>query len=143
MEIEVVRKEFYPECTHGELYIDDEYLCDTLEDQDRDFNKDGDITDKGEGKVYGQTAIPRGRYELVLKVSARFGKTLPTILNVHGFSGVLIHSGNTPEETKGCILLGARQKRGRVMSSRYFMLRFMEFVKPAFEEGEKIYLSVK
>ena len=143
MEIEVRRKEFYPECTHGELYIDDEYLCDTLEDQDRDFNKDGDITDKGEGKVYGQTAIPRGRYELVLKVSARFGKTLPTILNVPGFTGVLIHSGNTPEETKGCILLGEKQKRGRVMSSRFFMLRFMEIVKPAFKEGEKIYLTVK
>ena len=143
MEIEVRRTEFYPECTHGKLYIDDEYLCDTLEDQDRDFNRDGDITDKGEGKVYGQTAIPRGRYELVLKVSARFGKTLPTILNVPGFTGVLIHSGNTPEETKGCILLGARQKRGRVMNSRFFMLRFMEIVKPAFEEGEKIYLSVK
>lgn len=143
MEIEVVRKEFYPECTHGELYIDDEYLCDTLEDQDRDFNKDGDIADKGEGKVYGQTAIPRGRYELVLKVSARFGKTLPTILNVPGFTGVLIHSGNTPEETNGCILLGEKQKRGRVMSSRFFMLRFMEIVKPAFKEGEKIYLTVK
>ena len=143
MEIEVRRKEFYPECTHGELYIDDEYLCDTLEDQDRDFNKDGDITDKGEGKVYGQTAIPRGRYRLILKVSPRFNKVLPALLDVPGFDGVLVHSGNTAEDTHGCVLVGVKQKRGRVMSSRYFMLRFMEFVKPAFEEGEKIYLTVK
>lgn len=143
MEIEVVRKEYYPECTHGELYIDDEYLCDTLEDQDRDFNRDGDIADSGEGKVYGQTAIPRGRYRLVLRLSPRFNKVLPALLDVPGFDGVLVHSGNTPEDTKGCILLGARQKRGRVMSSRFYMLRLIEIVKPAFDEGEKIYLTVK
>ena len=143
MEIEVRRTEFYPECTHGKLYIDDEYLCDTLEDQDRDFNRDGDITDKGEGKVYGQTAIPRGRYKLIFRMSKRFGKVLPALLDVPGFEGILIHSGNTPEDTNGCILLGRKRKRGVILSSRYWMMRFMEFVKPAFEEGEKIYLTVK
>lgn len=143
MEIEVRRTEFYPECTHGKLYIDDEYLCDTLEDQDRDFNRDGDITDKGEGKVYGQTAIPRGRYEITIRVSPRLGKLLPALLEVPGFDGVLIHSGNTPEDTNGCILVGTKQNRGLVISSKYHMLRIMERIKPVFDKGEEIHITVK
>ena len=143
MEIEVRRTEFYKECTHGELFIDGSKLCDTLEDRDRDYNKDGDITDPGEGKVYGQTAIPRGRYKLIFRMSKRFGKVLPALLDVPGFEGILIHSGNTPEDTSGCILLGRKRKRGVILSSRYWMMRFMEIVKPVFDKSEEINVTVK
>jgi len=65
--------------TIGKLYIDGVYFCDTLEDKVRDINKDGDLLDKGEEKVYGETAIPSGTYQIVITYSNRFKKPLPLL----------------------------------------------------------------
>lgn len=85
--------------TLGKLYIDNVYLCNTLEDEDRRLEEGGE-------KEYGKTAIPRGRYVVQLSFSHRFRKVLPEILDVPGFSGVRMHGGNGPDDTLGCILLG-------------------------------------
>jgi len=82
--------------TPGKLYIDGEYLCNTLEDLVR---ADG-------AKVYGQTAIPAGEYLIWLKHSPNFNRVLPTLMQVPMFSNVLIHRGNRAEQTDGCILIG-------------------------------------
>jgi hypothetical protein len=91
--------------TIGKLYIDGSYFCDTIEDKVRDLNKDG-VFDNGEVKIKGKTAIPYGTYEVVWSYSPRFGKFTPRLLNVNSFDGVLIHSGNTAEDTEGCIIVG-------------------------------------
>ena len=57
-------------------------------------------------KVQNQTAIPVGRYRVIVDKSARFGRQMPHILNVPGFDGIRIHSGNTDADTDGCLLLG-------------------------------------
>jgi len=91
-----VRKWFTDKSTIGELYIGNRHECFTLEDTTR---KDG-------VKIHGKTAIPPGRYEIVINESPRFKKELPLLLNVQNFSGVRIHVGNYPEETEACILVG-------------------------------------
>lgn len=103
------------EYTIGRLYIDGAYFCDTLEDRVRN----------GE-KVKGKTAIPVGRYNVVKTMSPKYGKILPEIKDVPGFSGVRIHSGNTAEDTEGCILLGLNKKKGQVIYSRDAMAFFMD-----------------
>lgn len=74
--------------TIGKLYIDGEYLCDTLEDTVRDLKHDGS------GKVYGETAIPAGVYAVIVNRSPKFRRMLPRLLNVPFFDGILIHAGN-------------------------------------------------
>lgn len=73
--------------TIGELYVDGVFICHTLEDKVRLLNS-------YEDKVYGETAIPIGRYKVVLSYSNRFKKVLPEILNVEFFKGIRIHEGN-------------------------------------------------
>ena len=77
MRLELKRKALLPEYTIGDLFIDGKLFCNTLEDTVRDLNKDGDLNDHGEGKVYGKTAIPYGTYEVVITYSNRFKKQLP------------------------------------------------------------------
>jgi len=97
MKIEVKRFEFGSHYTIGKMYIDGEFECYTLEDKYRDSSIP---------KVKGQTAIPNGTYRVIIDHSTRFNKDMPHILNVPNFSGIRIHSGNTDQDTEGCILVG-------------------------------------
>ena len=96
MILNVKRFGFGTNYTIGRLYVDGVYECYTLEDKVRDAGV----------KVPNQTAIPTGTYKVIVDHSVHFGKDLPHILNVMGFDGVRIHSGNTDQDTEGCILLG-------------------------------------
>lgn len=102
------RDTYTSKTTIGKLYVNDLFICDTLEDVCRDLNKDGDLKDSGESKVYGETAIPSGIYKMIINISPRFKKLLPRLIGVEGFDGVLIHTGNIPADTHGCILVGTR-----------------------------------
>lgn len=124
--------------TIGKLYIDDDYFCDTLEDTVRDANKNGKF-DNGEQKVYGQTAIPYGTYNITLDVvSQRFknrvwakpysGK-VPRLLNVPSFDGVLIHPGTTSKDTSGCLLVGRNTIVGKLTQSQDTFHKLMSKLK--------------
>jgi len=104
--------------TIGKLFIDNIYFCDTLEDRVRDYNKDGDLLDPGEQKVFGETAIPYGVYTIVLDYSPKFKTIMPHILSVPHFEGIRIHWGNISKDTHGCILVGKNTERGKVTNSR-------------------------
>jgi len=86
------------------MYLDNVVFCHTCEDEDRFLERVPGHEDSV--KVYGKTAIPRGKYQLVTSDSAHFGRVLPEVLNVPGFAGIRVHGGNTAEDSAGCILVG-------------------------------------
>lgn len=151
MEICIKRTE-HPDCTEGKMYIKwTSFSCDTLEDVNRDKNKNGKF-DGDEKKVYGDTCIPYGRYEVTLKVvSPKFSKykqyqqiqgKLPRLIDVPHFEGILIHIGNTVKDTDGCILVGKRIRHGFVSESTVTFYKLYEILKKASDAGEKIWLEI-
>src|SRR5690606_4267962 len=120
-----------PDYTIGSLFINGNYFCDTLEDTDRDHNKDGDLNDPGEGKIYGRTAIPYGEYRVIVDKSPKFGRRLPRLLNVPHFDGILIHRGNTHHDTAGCILVGENKVKGRVINSTKYEIELVRILEDA------------
>ena len=80
-------------------------------------------------KIYGQTCIPSGEYKVILNMSPRFKKILPRILDVKGFEGILMHSGNTVQDSSGCILLGTKSADGVLINSRKAVNALIEKIK--------------
>ncbi len=121
--------------TIGELYINEKYVTDTLEDR---------VRPEGE-KVYGKTAIPEGKYEIELTHSPRFKKILPEILNVPNFSGIRIHTGNSSKDTEGCIIVGTwdGEKEDWVGSSKIAFDKLMSLLEEATNNKEKVTITVK
>lgn len=152
MELKIVRKYCKKEYTIGHLYIDGKYFCDTLEDRVRDFNKDGDLNDGGESKVYGETAIPYGRYKIAMNVaSPKFGNKasyvwcggyLPRLLNVPHFDGILIHAGNYAKDSCGCILCGENKVKGGLINSMVTLKRLYAILKSSAANGDEIWIEI-
>ena len=114
MNLRLIREPSIESATHGVLFLDGHYDCFTIEDELREI-PGRPVED---WKVPGQTAIPAGRYRVILTPSERFGRVLPLLLDVPGFTGVRLHAGNGPLDTEGCILLGKDRQPGRVLQSR-------------------------
>lgn len=134
--------------TIGKLYYIDEdtqakrYICDTLEDTDRrlDSSMSDDAIKKL--KVYAETAIPSGTYQITLNtISPKYSKRkyykdlcggkVPRLLGVKGYDGVLIHIGNTNKDTAGCILVGENKVKGRVINSTKAFEKLYKILKSA------------
>lgn len=145
----IAKKDTY---TIGRLYINGEYFCDTLEDTDRGLSAAIPVDELKKMKVYGRTAIPTGIYRVSLRtVSEKFrnkawarpyGGRLPRLLDVPAYEGVLIHVGNTPEDTLGCILVGENKQVGKVVNSTSIFNRLMARLQPAAEKDEDVYIQI-
>lgn len=120
--IRVTRDKFADGYTLGKMVCDGEMIGFTCEDKDRKLEEGGE-------KVYGQSAIPRGTYDLTISMSKRFGKVLPEIRNVPGFTGVRIHGGNTSADSLGCILLGTIRAALGVRNCAPAVARLIEIIK--------------
>lgn len=118
MKIELVRIAFKDTYTIGKLYIDDTYFCDVLEDKDRGLDSSMTESEILKKKVKGQTAIPTGHYVINITYSPKYKRMMPLLLDVKGFSGIRIHSGNTSKDTEGCPIVGKNKKVGMVLESR-------------------------
>jgi hypothetical protein len=112
-----IKRQELPTKTCGEMFVDDNHFGWVLEDHCRDKNKDGVL----EEKIYGETALPYGRYRLIITYSGTFKKRMIQIVNVKGgnikfgdysvdAAGCRIHGGNTIKDTFGCPLLGENKK---------------------------------
>ena len=140
MILKLVRKHLKDTYTIGKLYINGVYFCDTLEDKVRDYNKDGDLNDLGETKVYGETAIPYGTYEVEVTYSPKFKRELPLIKNVPHFEGIRIHRGNYPKDTLGCILVGENKVKGGLINSTKYEVDLTKKLK---EVKEKVTIKIE
>lgn len=140
--------------TIGKLYINDQYFCDTIEDEDRGLKQTMSLDDIKKIKVKHQTAIPTGTYEITLKVkSPLYSKKpyfvklcnamMPRLLNIPGYDGVLIHTGNTQDDSSGCIIVGQNKVVGKVINSKLTFEKLYPVLKQASDKGEKITITIE
>lgn len=134
MQLKLIRHKFFPECTIGELYIDDKKYCDTLEPHRIDWET--------ETKTPGKTAIPEGRYRVVMSWSPRFQRMMPELCDVPHFLGVRIHAGNTHRDTQACPLVGKYAYRDFIAHSRITFEPLREMIADAYARKEEIWIDV-
>lgn len=153
MELTLKRMFKGPKYTIGHLYVNGVYECDTLEDVDRGLTSNMTIQEIAAKKLYGETAIPIGTYKIDMNtVSPKFkdkswakfcGGKLPRLLEVKGYSGVLIHVGNKPEDTLGCILVGDNKIKGQVINSTSTFQQLYHLMLKANVRGESITIKIE
>ena len=141
MKLKLERKYFKDTYTIGNLYVDGSFFSNTLEDKNRDVNKNGKF-DNGEAKVYGETCIPFGTYRIVVNMSPKFKRELPRLLDVPSFEGTLIHRGNTAKDSAGCILVGENKAVGKVLNSTPYEERLVKMMKEAIAREEEITIEI-
>lgn len=138
MKIEIHRKYRKNGYTIGLLYVNGAFICNTLEDTDRGLTSSMTADEIVQIKIKGKTAIPTGSYPVIMSYSPRFKKQMPLICGVKGFEGIRIHSGNSAEDTEGCILCGMNTEVGRITNSRYWTDKVYEFIRGGLKQGVKI-----
>lgn len=138
MEIIVERLQKDEDVTIGAITIDGDFACWSLEDPVREIPGQPVST----WKIHGETAIPAGRYKVIVDMSARFKRLLPLLLDVPGYSGVRIHAGNTAADTEGCILVGNERLAKSLARSQLALAPFMAKMGEAQRKGETIWLEI-
>jgi hypothetical protein len=130
MKIELKREHGTKDYTEGSLYIDGVLFCDTLEDEERIVKK------------AAVTAIPMGKYRIIINDSVRFKRKLPLLLNVPNFTGIRIHAGNTVENTEGCILVGRFARQGIIRNSRVTFDALFKKMSEAVQRDQDIWITI-
>ena len=142
MELELKRSVKTNKSTIGELTVNGVFECFILEDKDRGLRKDMPISELIVMKIKTRTAIPTGRYEIVVSFSDKFQKMLPLLLDVPAFAGIRIHPGNTDANTEGCLLPGKTKSPDMIGSSRVAFTALFDKIKAALQR-EKIFITIK
>lgn len=128
MKVRIERKWKKDGYTVGRVYIDDVFFCNSMEDKDRGLRQDMSVGEISRLKVDGVTAIPTGKYKVSMTFSPKYKREMPHVMNVKGFTGIRIHSGNTAADSEGCILLGNNNRVGWISNSRETCKRFEQML---------------
>lgn len=143
MDVLVIRQNFTDEYTEGRLYINGKYICDTLEDCDRNLDSSMSEDEIINKKIYGKTAIPTGRYKVIIDYSNKFKKNLIHILEVKCFDGIRCHSLNEASQSLGCIGVGKKTSNGWISESRKTYSIIHKIVSDAIDSGENVYITIQ
>ena len=134
--------------TLGLWFVNDKFQCYILEDEYR--NK----------KVYGQTRIPEGTYEIKLrtvggfhqrylkKFGPEFHKGMLHLQRVPNFKYVLVHIGNDEDDTDACLLPGDEvsqnvNKNGYLGSSTKAYKRIYPPIANELLKGKRVFITIK
>lgn len=154
MELLVDRKWKKEAYTIGRLYINGVFFCNTLEDRDRGLKQTDSLATIQSKKVYGETAIPTGTYNIRMDIKSpkysllSWYKNLckgfmPRLENVPGWSGILIHPLNSPDQTLGCLGVGKNTQVGKLTDSKNTFAKLYKKMKSAYDKGESIKITIK
>jgi hypothetical protein len=138
MKITVERREKANTFTISRLSVDDGWGCWVLEDPVRE--REGVPVEQW--KVKGETAIPAGIYQVVITPSQRFGRDLPLLVDVPGFSGIRIHPGNSAADTEGCLLVGLARGVDSISHSRDAFNELFPLIEEALNRGDAVTLEI-
>jgi hypothetical protein len=130
MKLTVKRRYLGETYTIGSLFVNGAYFCDTLEDKVR------------EKKVMHQTAIPYGTYPVIVNLSPSKKRMLPRLLDVPHFEGILIHRGNTADDSSGCIIVGENKVKGKVINSTPYEESLTKLCREAQDRKEEIKIEI-
>jgi hypothetical protein len=131
MELDLYRSDRDGVSTAGELFVNSIFECFALEPTIRAV------------KIKGETAIPFGRYKVVITMSPHFGRPLPLLVDVPGFDGVRIHPGNTSADTEGCILVGQTSGDDFIGSSKAAFDALYPKIEGALGSGDPVWITVQ
>lgn len=140
MKLLLQRQEPHLTCTLGALFVDGDFECFTLEDVVREIRG----VPVENWKIAGKTAIPAGVYRVGVTFSNRFQRMMPILHDVPGFEGVRIHTGNTDEDTEGCILVGTALAQGEMIThSRDAYLALYPKIVDALGNGDDVTIEIQ
>ena len=154
MELKITRKYKKDAYTIGNLYVNGEWFCNTCEDKDRGLSSTMPVEEIKKKKIYGETAIPTGRYIVRMDIVSpkyngyewyrkNFGGRMPRLDSVKGFLGILMHPGTTALDSAGCILVGLNKQKGKVLESRATFWKLWNTLEAARKRKETIYLTIE
>ena len=149
MKLEVLRISSQEDSTSGVLFDvtgDREFLCYTLEDEQRDT------------KIAGETRVPAGTYRITYRTEGGFHKKyshrfqdihrgMLWVRDVPGFEYILIHCGNTDEHTAGCLIVGDSQENNLILRDGFVgksvnsYKRIYPAIAKAIEQGEEVTIT--
>ena len=127
----IIRDTFTKESTIGKLFINGESFCDTLENPWLDNQRN-------------ISCIPEGQYKVRLRLpreSATRDYLHLLVQDVPNRDWILVHIGNYPSQTQGCILVGNGREQDAVNNSRLAMDLVIKEILNL--EGENINLIIK
>lgn len=153
MKIRIDRRWKKSTYTIGRLYLDGVFFCNTLEDKDRGLRQTDSLESIKARKVYGETAIPTGCYEVLMDViSPKYagiawyknlcGGKMPRLKNVPGFEGILLHPGSSALDCMGCVLVGRNKVVGGLVQSKDTFKALYKKLETAYNKGEKIMVEI-
>jgi len=121
--------------TLGRLTLRERKLAFTVEDQDRRL-------EEGNGKLYGRTAIPLGRYKMTLYQSPKHG-LVPLLHDVPGFTYIEMHKANDAEDLLGCVGVGDMRTMTGVRNCAPALTRIVAIMLDARSKGIDCYCTVQ
>lgn len=142
MEIKVIRKFKREEYTIGEMLVNGQHFCDTLEDKDRGLRSDMTLSQIKKIKVYAQTAIPYGTYKVSVYFWPKHRKNFPLLHDVPGFTGILIHGGANAGHSAGCILIGENKIKGGLVNCEKYVRMLTTMCDEAIKRGDVVKVTI-
>lgn len=142
MELTVYREIPTDKSTEGELQINGNFECFTLEPVDRGLQQSMSLEDIAKIKIQNQTAIPYGRYRILMQWSNHFQKMMPHLQSVPGYEYVMLHPLNFPAQTEGCIGVGEHRLVDQITESGNAFIGMMTKLGPALANNEDCFITI-